>query len=73
VVVIAHDPALNPDITRDKNGVWLERRGPAIHALAHAELQQYDVGRLKSGTEYAKRYPQQKPADGTRIHSGIDH
>ena len=71
VVVIAHDPALNPDITRDRNGAWLERRGPAIHALTLAELQQYDVGRLTPGTEYAKRYLQQKPADGTRIHSGI--
>ena len=67
VVVIAHDPALNPDLTREKNGAWLERRGPAIQALTLAELQQYDVGRLKPGTEYAKRYPQQKPVDGTRI------
>ena len=67
VVVIAHDPALNPDITRDANGAWLERRGPAIHALTLAALQQYDVGRLKPGTEYARRYPQQKPVDGSRI------
>jgi glycerophosphoryl diester phosphodiesterase len=65
--VIAHDPTLNPDITRDRNGAWLEKRGPAIHSLSFAELQQYDVGRLKAGTEYAKRYPQQKPADGARI------
>lgn len=67
VVVIHHDLALNPDIARDRDGKWLERKGPAIRALDFAELQQYDVGRLKPGTNYAKRYPDQQPVDGTRI------
>lgn len=67
VVVIAHDPALNPDITRGKDGRWLEQRGPAISALTFTELQQYDVGRIKPGTNYAKGFPEQKAVDGTRI------
>jgi class 3 adenylate cyclase len=29
--------------------------------------QQYDVGRLKPGTDYAKSFPEQKAVDGTRI------
>jgi len=67
VVVVAHDPALNPELTRDAGGHWLEARGPAIHALTYAELSRYDVGRAKPGSRTAQRYPQQQPADGARI------
>jgi glycerophosphoryl diester phosphodiesterase len=67
VVVISHNTALNPEITRDSAGKWLEGSGPAIHALTFPELQQYDVGRIKPGTDYAKQFPEQKAVDGTRI------
>jgi glycerophosphoryl diester phosphodiesterase len=67
VAVVIHDPVLNPDITRGPDGGWLEQAGPAIWTLAFAELQRYDVGRLKPGTAYAKRWPEQRPVDGTRI------
>ncbi|MGE0876057.1 MAG: glycerophosphodiester phosphodiesterase [Burkholderiales bacterium] len=67
VLVIHHDLALNPDLTRDASGRFLEQRGPAIRSLSYAELQAYDVGRLKPGTRYAARYPEQKPVDGARI------
>ena len=67
VVVIYHDLWLNPDITRGADGKWLESRGPAISELTFAELQKYDVGRIKPGTEYAKTFNDQKPVDGTRI------
>jgi glycerophosphoryl diester phosphodiesterase len=67
VVVVSHDPALNADITRGPNGGWLEKTGPAIWTLTYAELGRYDVGRLKPASAYAKRWPEQRPADGTRI------
>jgi glycerophosphoryl diester phosphodiesterase len=67
VAVIYHDQTLNPDITRDASGRFLEQRGPALHALTFAELQAYDVGRLKPGSEYARNYPDQQPVDGARI------
>jgi len=67
VVVIHHDLWLNPDTTRGPDGKWLEARGPAIHELTFQELQQYDVGRLKPGTDYAKQFPDQQAVDGTRI------
>jgi glycerophosphoryl diester phosphodiesterase len=67
VVVIAHDPALNPDITRDADGRWLGARGPAIFSLTHAELQRYDVGRIRLDSNYAKSFPGQTAVDGTRI------
>ena len=67
VVVVAHDPSLNPDIVRGPDGKWLEKRGPAIHELTFDELQRYDVGRLKPESNYARRYPEQAAVDGTRI------
>ena len=67
VLVISHDPFLNPDLARDSSGRFLEQRGPAIHSLSWAELQAYDVGRIKPGTDYARQFPDQVPVDGTRI------
>jgi len=67
VVVVSHDTALNPDHTRDAAGRWLERTGPTIFSLTFAELQAFDVGRLRPGTEYAARFPEQLAVDGERI------
>ena len=67
VVVLHHDLWLNPDTTRGPDGKWLESRGPAIADLTFEELQKYDVGRLKPGTEYAKTFPYQEAIHGTRI------
>ena len=67
VLVISHDPALNPDITRGPDGQFLGSRGPVIWHTDFAELQRYDVGRLKPGTRYAEQYPEQKPHDGARL------
>ncbi len=67
VVVISHDSALNPDITRGPGGGWLAQDGTPIWHLTYAELQRYDVGRIKPGSAYAARFPQQKSVDGTRI------
>src|SRR3954469_17839613 len=64
-VVIGHDTAINPDIAR-VDGQWLSARGPAIHDLTWEELQRYDIGRIDPRSAYAKRYPDQVPADGTR-------
>ena len=68
VVVIAHDPYLNPLITRDAAGQWLAgSRGPLIRSLNLAQLQAYDVGRIQPGTPYASTFNNQQPLDGTRI------
>lgn len=67
VLVIHHDQTLNPDITRDASGRFLEQRGPAIHSMTWTQLQTYDVGRIKPGTEYARQFSEQVPVDGTRI------
>ncbi len=67
VPVIHHDTTLNPDTTRNASGQWLAQRGPAIHALTWAQLQAYDVGRLKPDSDYGRRYPEQQALDGARI------
>jgi glycerophosphoryl diester phosphodiesterase len=67
VVVIHHDRRLNPDITRGPDGRWIDAPGPLLRELAFRKLRRYDVGRLRPGSEYAARFPEQTPADGARI------
>ncbi|MDM0117733.1 glycerophosphodiester phosphodiesterase [Variovorax sp. J22R133] len=67
VLVLSHDPTLNPDITRNPDGKFLDARGPAISSLTFEELQKFDVGTLKPGTGYAQQFPYQKASPGTRI------
>jgi glycerophosphoryl diester phosphodiesterase len=67
VVVVSHDPVLNPDHTRDEHGRFLDSAGPPIATLTWAQLQRYDVGRLRPGTSYAARLPDQLAVDGERI------
>ena len=67
VVVVSHDPALSPLITRDAGGQWLPERGPRIRDLTFAQLQAYDVGRIAPGTPYARTFALQQPVDGARI------
>jgi glycerophosphoryl diester phosphodiesterase len=66
VVVISHDRALNPEITRDGAANWL--KAPVlVNALSFAQLQAFDVGRINPASEYAQRFPTQTPIDGTRM------
>ena len=67
VVVIHHDRRLNPDLARGPDGKWVQAPAPTIHSLTLAELQRFDVGRIRPGSDYAKRFPRQKAIDGTRI------
>lgn len=66
-LVLSHEPLLNPDLTRDETGAWLEAPGPAIRTLTLQDVQRFDVGRLKPGTRYAAQWPAQSPVDGTRM------
>lgn len=60
VLVITHDLYLNPNLTRDSNGNWINDSIP-IYFLNYEELKKYNVGKLKEGTSYAKYFPNQKP------------
>jgi len=67
VVVIHHDRRLNPDLARGPDGKWVTAPTPTVHSLTYTELQRFDVGRIRPGSEYAQRFPQQTPIDGARI------
>ena len=67
VVVIHHDRRLNPDVARGVDGTWVSAPAPTIYSLSYAELARYDVGRIRPGSDYARRFPHQQPIDGTRI------
>jgi glycerophosphoryl diester phosphodiesterase len=66
VLVVTHDSTLNPDLVRDASGQWV-REGIPLNSLTLAEVKQLDVGRLRPGSDYAKRFPEQQAIDGTRM------
>lgn len=66
VLVISHDPLLNPDLVRGPDGKWIDA-GPPIRSLTVAELKRYDIGRLNPAAKYAQQFPEQKPVDGERF------
>ena len=67
VVVISHERAMVPNIARGPDGRWVALPGPLIHDLTYAELERYDVGRLNPATRYARKFPDQVPADGAHV------
>lgn len=67
VMVIAHDPRLNPEITRGDDGRWIRPPLRPISTMTFAELQRYDVGRIDPAAEYAQRFAHQRGRDGVRI------
>lgn len=64
VLVLSHEPFLNPDLVRGPDGKWLDGPGPLIHSLTLAELERYDIGRLNPASSYGKQFPMQRPSDG---------
>lgn len=66
VLVVTHNPALNPDITRSE-GTFIAKAEPNIRDMTFVELARYDVGRIKPGSAYAKTFSQQSAVDGARI------
>jgi glycerophosphoryl diester phosphodiesterase len=67
VLVLAHDPRLNPDLARGPDGKWLSGWGPPIRTLTKSELDAYDVGRLNPEGRYIRQWRQQVAADGERM------
>jgi glycerophosphoryl diester phosphodiesterase len=73
VVVVSHDPCFNVDLVRGPDGEWVKPRAPnekyglCLNALTVAEVEAHDVGRLRPGSDYAKRFAAQQPVDGTRV------
>lgn len=66
VLVVTHDLTLNPDLTRNARGQWISTRLP-VRQLSLSQIQSYNVGMLKPGTEYASCFPDQRTLESARI------
>jgi glycerophosphoryl diester phosphodiesterase len=66
VVVLSHDPWLDPDLTR-LDGSWIDAPAPRVLDLTLAELSRYDIGRIRPGSAQASRFPDQRGLDGLHI------
>jgi glycerophosphoryl diester phosphodiesterase len=62
VLVVSHDPHVNPAICRGPKGAVIAAPGPLIHSLTLKELKGYDCGSIRH-----ERFPEQKPVPGTRM------
>lgn len=67
IVVVSHDPVLNPDLVRGPDGQWLHGIGPTIRSLTLSDLKHYEIGRINPASAYARQFPMQRPVDGERI------
>jgi len=66
VVVISHERGLNPDLARGPDGKYIDKGIPYVQ-LTLAQVKSYDVGQIRPGSAYAKRFPDQVSVPGTRI------
>jgi glycerophosphoryl diester phosphodiesterase len=56
-VVIYHDWRLKPEHCRDIHGFWIKEPTPRIKDLTLDELRQFEVGRARPESVYAKAHP----------------
>jgi len=66
-VVVQHDYRLNPRLTRDRSGKWLDVPGAPVCSLTTTQLAAYDVGRYRSDAKELATYPRYEPRDGEPI------
>lgn len=56
VIVMSHNPVLNPDITKDSSANFIKGENIDIRTLTYEELKKYDVGHMNDLTEYYKEH-----------------
>ncbi len=70
-LVVFHDFRLKRELCRTSGGRWVRRKSiaalPLIRELSFAELQEFDVGRPKPGTLYARTHKGLTPSDGEHM------
>ena len=67
VPVVHHDPALNPEHTRDAGGRWLVSPALLLRDFDMATLSGFDVGRARPGGRTSRQFPLQEPCDGACV------
>ena len=67
IVVVSHNPRLEPELARHADGQWLQQSSAPIQAMTLEQVKSYDVGRLNPALDYAARFTGQQGYDGIRI------
>ncbi len=65
-VVVHHDLALNPDLA-SLNGRYLPGSLPLLKDLTLEDIEDFDVGRIRPGSDYAAKFPAQQAIEGLGI------
>ena len=71
ILVVTHDLALNPDITRDEHGRWITKK-MLIKDMRWNELRKYNVCGIKAKTPYANIFKEQRKYTFCHIPSLIE-
>ncbi len=66
-LVVFHDYRLKPELCRTSDGRWLRGKQAVIRDLKLSELRQFDVGRIKPHSLYARSHRVLHPVDGEGI------
>ncbi len=67
VPVITHDFRLDPSLTKDNEGNWIDDENIKIFDLTYEELLKFDVGSLNKLSRYGRRFVNQKTLENQRI------
>jgi len=69
VIVVSHERGLNPDLARAPDGSYVPPPGIPFVKLTFEQVRRYDVGQIRPGSDYARRFPDQHSVPGTPIPS----
>lgn len=67
VVILSHDPILDPLLTRGPEGGWITPSGALIRDLSYEMVLGFDVGRIRPGSRQEAAFPHQQGMDGVRL------
>ena len=67
IPVITHDFRLDPSLTKDNEGNWIEDENIKIYDLTYEELLKFDVGSLNKLSRYGRRFVNQKTLENQKI------
>lgn len=67
VVILSHDPILDPLLTRGPDGAWIAPPGALVRDLSYDAVTGFDVGRIRPGSQQEAAFPHQRGADGVRL------
>ena len=67
IPVITHDFRLDPSLTKDEEGNWINDEDVKIFDLTYDEISKFDVGSLNKLTRYGRRFVNQKSLENQKI------